>query len=287
MKGIILAGGMGTRLRPITKTCSKQLLPIYDKPMIFYPLAILLNSGINQIYIVSTPKDLPQFKKLLGDGKKFGIELTYLKQLKPVGIADVFNVTKKYIKDSSVTLILGDNIFFNFDKNQLTSKEVDGAKVFCKEVVNPERYGVVKFNKNKLVSKIFEKPSAPPSNYAVTGLYQYDKHVLDYVAKLKPSKRGELEITDLNNLYIQEKKLRSVMLPSSTDWFDTGTFSSLLDASKYVHNYQTKNKEPIGSPEVAAVNSGLVKKKEMLKILSKENNQYSDFIYKTYYKGRT
>ena len=180
MKGIILAGGLGTRLRPITKTCSKQLLPIYDKPMIFYPLSILLNSGINEICIVSTPKDLPEFKKLLGDGKKFGIDLTYFKQLKPVGIADVFNVTRKFIKGSSVTLILGDNIFFNFDKGQLKCGDVDGARVFCKEVSNPQRYGVVEFGQNKMISKIVEKPSNPPSNYAVTGLYQYDKNVIDF-----------------------------------------------------------------------------------------------------------
>ena len=284
MKGIILAGGMGTRLRPITKTCSKQLLPIYDKPMIFYPLSILLNSGINEICIVSTPKDLPEFKKLLGDGKKFGIDLTYFKQLKPVGIADVFNVTRKFIKGSSVTLILGDNIFFNFDKGHLKCGDVDGARVFCKEVSNPQRYGVVEFGQNKMINKIVEKPSNPPSNYAVTGLYQYDKNVIDYVGELKPSKRGELEITDLNNLYIKENKLHSVMLQKATDWFDTGTFSSLFEASKYVHQYQMKNKKPIGSPEVAAINSGLVKKQEMLKILSNENNQYSEFIYQTYKK---
>ena len=234
MKGIILAGGMGTRLRPITKTCSKQLLPIYDKPMIFYPLSILLNSGINEMF--------------------------------PTQIGTL------------------PTVFFNFDKGHLKCGDVDGARVFCKEVSNPQRYGVVEFGQNKMINKIVEKPSNPPSNYAVTGLYQYDKNVIDYVGELKPSKRGELEITDLNNLYIKENKLHSVMLQKATDWFDTGTFSSLFEASKYVHQYQMKNKKPIGSPEVAAINSGLVKKQEMLKILSKENNQYSEFIYQTYKK---
>ena len=183
-----------------------------------------------------------------------------------------------------MTLILGDNIFFNFDKDQLKCGDVDGARVFCKEVSNPQRYGVVEFGQNKMINKIVEKPSNPPSNYAVTGLYQYDKNVIDYVGELKPSKRGELEITDLNNLYIKENKLHSVMLQKATDWFDTGTFSSLFEASKYVHQYQMKNKKPIGSPEVAAIESGLVKKHEMLKILSKENNQYSEFIYQNYKK---
>ena len=278
MRGIILAGGMGTRLRPITKTSSKQLLPIYDKPMIFYPLTILLESGIKEICIVSTPKDLPAFKKLLGDGSKFGINLVYCKQLKPVGIADVFNVTSNFIKNSSVTLILGDNIFFNFEKNLLESGEIDGARVFCKEVKAPQRYGVVKFNDKKMVSEIIEKPLHPPSNFAVTGLYQYDKNVLNLVKSLKPSKRGELEITDLNNIYIKENQLHAVMLNRNTDWFDTGTFSSLFEASEYVHKFQIKNKMPLGSPEVAAIESGLVRKQTMLRILDKENNQYSEFI---------
>lgn len=278
MKGIILAGGSGTRLSPITKITSKQLIHIYDKPMIYYPLSLLLQSGINEIAIIAAPKYVPEFKRLLGTGKVFGAKFEYFKQVKPIGIADAFNVTRKFIGKSSVTLVLGDNLFFNFDSKLLTKGIIDGANIFCKKVKNPERYGVIKFDDKNKVLEVIEKPKSPPSEYAVTGLYQFGPDVVDKVKQLKPSKRGELEITDLNNMYLQESRLSNTLLKEKVDWFDTGTFSSLFEASQYVRNLQENKKIPVGFPELACIDGKLKEKKDMLKILLEDSSLYAEYL---------
>lgn len=261
MKGIILAGGSGTRLYPITKAVSKQLLPIYDKPMIYYPLSTLMLAGIRDILIISTKEDLPKYKQLLGTGKQFGVKLTYAEQKKPNGLAQAFVIGEKFIEKDDVCLILGDNIFYGnrFTEILKKAKQNKGrATVFGQYVKDPERYGVVEFNKKGEVISLEEKPSKPKSNYAVVGLYFYDNKVVEYAKKLKPSKRGEYEITDLNKIYLKNKKLDCEIFGRGFAWLDTGTISSLNDASNYVRSIEDISGIKICVPEEIAYNNGWI-----------------------------
>ena len=234
MKGLILAGGSGTRLYPITKSISKQLVPVYDKPMIYYPLTTLIYSGINEIAIISTPKDLPAFEALLGNGQKYGCKFTFLAQEVPNGLAQAFVIAEDFIGQDKVCLILGDNIFQMKINNLRDCQNVEGSIVFGYHVNDPQRYGVVEFDNDKNVISIEEKPKNPKSNYAVPGLYFYDNSVLEVAKNLKPSKRGEYEITDVNKYYLENKRLKVKILGRGTVWLDTGTFDSLMQANNYV-----------------------------------------------------
>tara|TARA_B100000902_G_scaffold400013_1_gene474545 strand:- start:2841 stop:3704 length:864 start_codon:yes stop_codon:yes gene_type:complete len=269
MKGIILAGGSGTRLQPITAIISKQLLPIFDKPMIFYPLVTLMELGIRDITIIVTSYDLERFKSLLGNGDKYGIKIEYLIQDQPNGLAEAFIITKKKIAGSKTTLILGDNIFHSNSINENVIKDFNtGVKIFSYIVKDPERYGVIEFNQKKEVSLIVEKPKIAPSNAAVTGLYCYDEDVVELAASLLPSSRGELEITDLNNIYISNKKIDVVTLDKASIWLDSGTFSSMQESSNIISSLQRRNGELIGSPESTALKKGWITRNQLSKQLS-------------------
>ena len=265
MKGIILAGGSGTRLHPITLAMSKQLMPVYDKPMIYYPLSTLMYAGIREILIISTPQDLPLFEKLLGDGKNFGCEFTYAIQDQPNGLAEAFIIGKDFIGNDKVALILGDNIFYGSGLKELlqANNNPDGGIIYAYHVQDPERYGVVEFDDHGKALTIEEKPLQPKSNYAVPGIYFYDNHVVEIASTMKPSDRGELEITDINNEYLKLGKLNVSILDKGTAWLDTGTFASLMQASQFVEVIEERQGLKIGSIEQAAYEMGYITKEEL------------------------
>ena len=285
MKGIVLAGGAGTRLYPTTMVVSKQLLPIYDKPMIYHPISVLMLAGISDILIISTPQDLPNFKKLLGDGEQFGVKFSYKEQSVPNGLAQAFVLGEEFIGNDSVALVLGDNIFFGqgfssvlFDTLNLVSKE-GGAAIFGYRVKAPKRFGVVEFDKNGKVVSIEEKPLNPKSNYAVTGLYFYDNKVVEYAKSLKPSARGEYEITDLNKIYLENKTLTVHLLGRGFAWLDTGTHDSLLQASQYVQTIEANQGVKIACLEEVAYRMGFLTKDDLRKQAQKyKNNEYYQYI---------
>lgn len=269
MKGIILAGGSGTRLYPLTKVTSKQLLPIYDKPMIYYPLSTLMLAGIKDILIISTPEDTPRFEELLGDGSKFGIDLSYAVQPSPDGLAQAFIIGEEFIGDDTCAMVLGDNIFYGsyFRKNladAVKAAEEGYATIFGYYVKDPERFGIVEFDKNRNVVSVEEKPQHPKSNYCITGLYFYDNRVVKMAKQVKPSARGELEITDLNRLYLNEGKLKVQLLGRGFAWLDTGTMDSLMEASIFVQTVQNRQGVVISAPEEIAYMEGLITKEQLL-----------------------
>jgi len=269
MKGIILAGGSGTRLHPLTLAVSKQLMPIYDKPMIYYPLSTLMWAGINEILIISTPHDLPHFEKLLGDGKKLGCRFEYAVQEHPNGLAEAFIIGKDFVGKDKVALILGDNIFYGSGLGRVlqNNNNPDGGIIYAYHVHDPERYGVVDFDKSGNVLSIEEKPEQPKSNYAVPGIYFYDNDVLEIAANIKPSHRGEIEITDVNKEYLRRGKLKVSILDRGTAWFDTGTFQSLMQASQFVQVIEERQGLKIGAIEEAAFRMGYIDEKQ-LKVLA-------------------
>lgn len=265
MKGIILAGGSGTRLYPITMGISKQLMPIYDKPMIYYPLTTLIESGVNEILIITNPENIQSFKNLLGDGSQLGCKFEYIGQQEPRGLADAYILGKDFIGKDKVTLILGDNIFYgdSVSKTVRENLDVDGGLIFAAKVHDPERYGVVEFDKDMSVLSIEEKPDTPKSNYAVPGLYVFDNKVVDMAPKVKPSERGEIEIIDIHNEYLASKKLRVGVLEKGTVWLDTGTFDSMVAAAEYVRVVEKRQDVKIGCIEEAAYRSGFISKGQL------------------------
>jgi glucose-1-phosphate thymidylyltransferase len=268
MKGIILAGGSGTRLYPITYAISKQIMPIYDKPMIYYPLSVLMQAGINEILIISTPHDMPNFQRLLGDGKIYGCNFQYAIQEVPNGLAQAFVIGKEFIGNEKVALILGDNIFYGSGLMDLLTKnnDPDGGVIYAYHVSDPERYGVVEFDKNFKAISIEEKPLKPKSNYAVPGLYFYDNEVVKIAEELEPSPRGEYEITDVNKIYLERGKLKVGILDRGTAWLDTGTFDSLMQASQFVQVIEQRQGLKVGCIEEVAYRKGFITEQQLLDI---------------------
>lgn len=281
-KGIILAGGAGTRLYPMTSHVSKQLLPVFDKPMVYYPLTTLMLANIREILLISDPANLPAFKKLLGTGEDFGIKLSYAEQPQPRGIAESFLIAEDFIDGDDITLILGDNIFYSQGLRHLlnnASAKKSGATIFCYNVKNPSDYGVAVFDKNGRVTKLQEKPMEPSSNFAVTGLYFYDNQVTTFARKLRPSKRGELEITDLNNLYLEQNSLEVLTLSRGTAWLDMGTPEHLLDAANFVRVVEQRQGLKIGCPEEIAFKMKFIGSDKLVQIIKNTgNNTYSKYL---------
>lgn len=285
MKGIVLAGGAGTRLYPSTTVVSKQLLPIYDKPMVYHPISVLMLAGIKEILIISTPQDLPNFKKLLGAGEQFGVKFSYVEQPKPEGLAQAFILGEEFIGKDNVSLVLGDNIFYGQGFSDMLHevanniKNDGGATVFGYHVKDPQRFGVVEFDENGCALSLEEKPANPKSNYAVTGLYFYDNTVVEYAKNLKPSARGELEITDLNKIYLKNGNLDVKLLGRGFAWLDTGTHSSLLQASQYVQTIEENQSIKIACLEEIAYHMGFLTKEDLKRQASKyPNNEYYQYV---------
>ncbi len=285
MKGIILAGGSGTRLYPLTKVTSKQLLPIYDKPMIYYPMSVLMSAGIRDILIISTPQDTPRFQELLGDGHHFGVELSYAVQPSPDGLAQAFVIGADFIGDDTVAMILGDNIFSGHGLRKRLKAAVEnaeqgrGATVFGYYVDDPERFGIVEFDAAGRAVSIEEKPAKPKSNYCVTGLYFYDNRVVNYARELKPSARGELEITDLNRIYLEKGALNVELLGQGFTWLDTGTHESLVDATNFVKTVETHQHRKIACLEEIAYRNGWISREDVLRVYEElKKNQYGQYL---------
>ena len=282
MKGIILAGGSGTRLYPLTQSISKQIIPVYDKPMIYYPLSVLMLSNIKEILIISTPQDLHLYQNLLGDGKQLGLEISYAEQPSPDGLAQAFIIGEEFIGKDNVCLVLGDNIYYGHSFGEIAKKAAqlkDGAIVFGYYVRDPERYGVVDFDTSGKVLSLEEKPKNPKSNYAVTGLYYYSNDVVEKAKSLKPSPRGELEITDLNKLYLKENRLNVKLLGRGFAWLDTGTHESLLDASNYVATVERRQGLKVSCIEEIAYKRGFISKNQLLKLAEPmKKNQYGQYL---------
>lgn len=284
MKGIVLAGGSGTRLYPLTTVTSKQLLPIYDKPMIYYPLAVLMNAGIRDILIISTPQDTPRFEALLGDGHQFGINLQYAVQPSPDGLAQAFIIGEEFIGDDTVAMVLGDNIFAGHGLKKRLRKAVEnaengGATIFGYYVDDPERFGIVEFDENGKAITIEEKPVKPKSNYCVTGLYFCDNRVVEYAKSLKPSARGEIEITDINRMYLEQGELNVELLGQGFTWLDTGTHESLVDATNFVKTVETHQHRKIGCLEEIAYLNGWITRDDVMKVYEMlKKNQYGQYL---------
>ena len=285
MKGIILAGGSGTRLYPLTKAISKQIMPVYDKPMIYYPMSVLMNAGIRDILIISTPQDTPRFEELLGDGHQFGVHLTYAVQPSPDGLAQAFIIGEEFIGDDTVAMVLGDNIFAGHGLKKRLKAAVknaesgEGATVFGYYVDDPERFGIVEFDHEGKAISIEEKPEHPKSNYCVTGLYFYDNRVVEYAKNLKPSARGELEITDLNRIYLEEGNLNVELLGQGFTWLDTGTHESLVEATNFVKTMESHQHRKIGCLEEIAYLNGWITKEDVLKVYEiLKKNQYGQYL---------
>ena len=282
MKGIILAGGSGTRLYPLTRVTSKQLLPIYDKPMIYYPLSVLMDAGIRDVLIISTPVDTPRFKELLGDGSSLGMNLDYAVQESPDGLAQAFIIGEQFIGNDKVAMILGDNIFSGYGFKEILKKAVakeSGATVFGYYVDDPERFGIVEFDESGKAISIEEKPEKPKSNYCVTGLYFYDNRVVEYAKNLKPSKRGELEITDLNRIYLEKGELDVALLGQGFTWLDTGTHESLVDATNFVCTIETHEHRKIACLEEIAYRNGWISKEKVLEAYELlKKNEYGKYL---------